>query len=110
MRIQKKVIILLMLLLSTTAYAHGEEVLISVAIPFALITVLIILISILKISLKGKIILITIYLLTEVLSFLLIKDIPYRENKIVINLVLNLTPIVFTLSGYLLLKKRLKNN
>ena len=88
------------------AFAHGEEVLVPVFIQLISILALIIFLLVSKLAVPQKVLLGTTYLLTFGLIILLTWNVPYRENRIVLDLAMTIGPAITTLIAFLFLRFR----
>jgi hypothetical protein len=106
MKKKNNILLLYLFLLPFATYAHGEDVLTLMWSELFLIIAFIVTLLILKINLKGKGILIFIFLLTHLVIYKFTEKIPYTENKILINLVTIGLPILTFLITYLIIGKK----
>ena len=98
----------LFLLISQAALAHGEEVLVPIFFEFIAMILVFVIVALIKLKIIGKLILDSIYIISAIVIFLIIMDIPYRANKILINTIEIIGPTVITCGCYLIIKNRFK--
>ena len=72
--------------LPLSAFAHGEEVLITLLIPVALVIILLIVMYFVKLPLVTKGILCATFFITNIGMFFLVDKLPYRANEQFINI------------------------
>jgi hypothetical protein len=101
----KLTLLAFLLLFSEVTYAHGQEVLFPFFIQFVFLILLFVILAFIRLKIVGKLLLTAIYLLSAILICLLTSNIPYRDNKLILDTSLILVPIALTLGGYLILKK-----
>jgi len=105
---RNNLLLLYLFFLPFVIYAHGEDLLILIWSELFLIIAFIIILLNLKISLKGKGLLIMIFILTEFAIYSITSDLPYMENRLLINLGSIGIPILIVLISYLFIKKRMR--
>jgi hypothetical protein len=89
------IIILALLLSATNSFAHGIEVIFTTIATELLITSLILIfITRMKGSFTRKFIFYCMTLLSVGVSWVIIKDLPYDQNKILINAILWISPVI----------------
>lgn len=88
-----------------TAMAHGEGVLVTLYIDIFSILGLLIFIGFLKWKIKGKVLLLFVLILAELLTFTIFGNIPYQRSALLVNIMSVVTPFSFVLVVYLLLRK-----
>jgi len=98
----------ILFLIPVSAFAHGEEVLLTFFIQAVSIIFFLIIIIAIKVDLRRKLILTGIYFLTSFATFYLTNSWPYRENMNKINLLVALVPAIIFVIAFLALKSRLK--
>jgi hypothetical protein len=94
------------LLIPLSAFAHGEEVLMTLLIQAVSVIFFLIIIFALKIDLRRKIILTGAYFLSVLAIDYMIRNWPYRENMNKINLLVAIIPPTIALITFLALKIR----
>ena len=98
--------LLLLLLLPTLAYAHGEEVLYTLFLGVGSLIVFFIAILIVPATYPEKAVLVTVYLLTLGVVICLTSNLPYLANMRLINTIICLAPPVACAIAFLLLWNR----
>lgn len=106
MKQQKFTLSLAMFLLPFCAFAHSEEVLLPVFIQISSIVIFLILLISLKIKGGKKFVLAVIYFLTLGSILCLSWNVPYRQNRTVIDLSCTVGPAVTTLIAFFIFKVR----
>jgi len=96
----------ILLLTPTLTFAHGEEVIYTLGIEIASIICFVIVLIILNLNSKGKGILATTYIVTTIILFIVIENVPYRQNMNIINLSLILVPALILTLSYFYLKPK----
>lgn len=102
----KEVLFVILVILPLVAFAHGEEVLISVFIEMGLFITILTILWALKWKIVGKLLLFTIYILSTFLSFYLISGISYTNNMGLINLIIVIVPSLIVYLSYSKLKNK----
>lgn len=87
-------------------FASGGNILYYFFYEIMMITVTLVFILLLKINLKKKIFMIFILLISSSTILYIFKDIPYTKNKIYINLISIIIPILSVIISYQLLTKK----
>jgi hypothetical protein len=110
----KRTITLLFLIIPSTAFSHGEQVLIPFGIDLVNLIILTMVIIFSGLSLKGKAILGAIYLVSfGILNYWILNSFNYLEyinNMAPINAGLLLIPIIVLGVSYVLMRKRFSRN
>jgi energy-coupling factor transporter transmembrane protein EcfT len=106
MKNQKLIILALLLLISQSALAHGEEVLIPLFIEFVGMIIVFVIVALIRFKIVGKLLLVSIYIISTIIIIILTFNIPYRDNKIVIDISSIGGPIALTIAGYLIFKNK----
>ncbi len=109
MKQQKFTLSIAMFLLPFCAFAHGEEVLLPLFIQFASILIFIIVLTSLKIKVAKKLVLFVIYFLTLSSILCISWNVPYRQNRTVLDLSWTLGPATTTLIAFLIFRLRDKD-
>src|ERR1043166_9444264 len=102
----KRALLTAILISPLTALAHGEEVLFTLFIQLGLIIIFGLVLWTIKLNLKGKLILGTIFILTTLLTFKLVDNLPYNEYETIINVVIIVVPLTIVSISYMGLKTR----
>jgi TctA family transporter len=87
-------------------HANGEEIIIPLLIEFVCILLVIIIITLIRLKIVGKLILFSIYIISTIIVVMLTYHLPYRDNKTVIDLSTIGGPIGLTIAGYLIFKNK----
>lgn len=90
------------------AYAHGEDILVSIGVELLLAVSILVYILIAKDSTKRKIIYSLLIITAAVIADMITANIPYRENKALINTLVWGIPVLTFLAIVILKKKRQK--
>ncbi len=99
----KQRLLILFLILPSIAFAHGEEVLLTVGISFVSIVIFLIFINLIKLKFAKKLILSAIFSLSTFLVWEFTNTTPYRPNMGKINLLIASVPVVTTLLAYFII-------
>ena len=102
----RRILAALIIVSPLTAYAHGEEVILTLFIEFILVVVFIGVLLTIKLKGQGKLIIAGLYLLTTILTFISFDSLPYKENATLINLALAIIPWTVFLLSYFVLRRR----
>src|SRR6478609_4870988 len=102
----KRTFAILTFLIPLAAFAHGEEVLVTMFFEFGLLVVFILILAFAKITISGKLIIGGLYLLAAFMTDILTGDWPYRENMTLINLSITIIPSTVFLVSYFVLRKK----
>jgi hypothetical protein len=89
-----------------TAFAHGQEVLGTLFLQFAVIIVFFVGLFAIKLKRNGKLILVGIYVLITVLTIMSINSLPYNKYSTIINIGVVTVPLTVVVLSYLGLKRR----
>ena len=109
MKLNKTALNLLLFGLPLSSYASGQNVLTLIGLEIILLLVFIFLLFTLKITLRGKSILVLIFVLTHIGIYTIVGKLPYNENQILINTLIFGLPILTVIITYLLIRKKFKN-
>lgn len=104
MKNRNKTTVLAALLLPFCAFAHGEEVILTLLSQFVVLVLVLIFIAVIKWNSKGKILLLSIYMVSIFLTEFSIMRVPYFKHEILITGVLVVVPVVLLLVAYSFLK------
>ena len=88
------------------AFAHGEEVILTLFSQVIVLILVLIVIGITNWKVKGKLLLILLYILSIFLTELLVFRIPYFQNEILITILLLVLPIFVICLSYFMLKQK----
>lgn len=88
------------------AFAHGEEVIWTLFSQVIVLILVLIAIGITKWNLKGKLLLVLLYVLSIFLTELFALRFPYFQNEILITALLLVVPVVVVCLSYFILKKK----
>jgi hypothetical protein len=102
----KHILSLLLLISPLTAFAHGEEVLVTLFLEFIVVVILVIGLLTIKLNGTGKFIIGGIYVLAIVLSFMITNSLPYDQYRTMINIVVVVVPMTLGLISYVGLKNK----
>ena len=108
MKIYKQFLLGILLTSPLNAFAHGEEVMITFLLEFVTIVIFLTILFNIKLKAKGKMILVTVYAVSAILTFRLVDNIPYKQNITLINIIVVVVPLVIVYGTYLGLKVRFK--
>jgi len=99
-------ILLLLLASPLTAFAHGEEVLVTVFLEFIVLVVFVIGLVTINVNGKGKLIIGGIFILATLLTLMITNKLPYYQYRTVINIVVVVVPLTIGAISYVGLKNR----
>jgi hypothetical protein len=105
---QEKYLLTLGTLFPLTTFASGGEILEWVWIEFFLLSAFILTVVLVNLNWTGKGLMVFIFIVTEYLTMKLTDDLPYTENKVMINAASIIAPTLTTIGSYLILKLRFK--
>src|SRR5690349_15376232 len=97
---QKKYLLTLGTLFPTTTFASGGDVLEWLWIEFFVLVAFVLTIALIKLNWTGKGLMIFIFIMTEYLTMKLTDDLPYTKNKVMINVISIIAPILTTIVSY----------
>ncbi len=103
---KKKLLFILLALLPVSAFAHGEEVLVSLFYDLLTIIGLIVFITCIKWKLNGKLLLSIILVVSELLAFMITENMPYTSNKTLIDTICIGVPAVSVLVTFLIFHRK----
>jgi hypothetical protein len=89
-----------------TAYAHGEEVLLTLLLEFVVLSTFAVWLFIINLSKRGKFIFGAICIVAIVLTFMVTNSLPYNQYRILINIIIVAVPLTVGVICYLSLKER----
>jgi hypothetical protein len=89
-----------------TAFAHGEEVLITVFLEFIVFVVFIVGLVTINLNGRGKLIICGIFILATTLTFIFIDRLPYYQYRTAVNVVVVVVPLAIVTIGYIGLRHR----
>ena len=101
---QRTILLFGMFLFPFYALAHGEEVLLPLLIQLGSIFIFVILVTSIKFKIADKLILAAAYFLTLIIVLYLSWDVPYRQNKTLLDLVWTIGPAAVVLITFFVLK------
>lgn len=104
----KNLLLIILILFPVSAFAHGEEVLVSFFFDLTTVIALIIFIFCIKWKDKGKILLVLVLIASVVLSFEITSKWPYTENRMLINLLCVGVPLVSVLLTYFIFRRKFR--
>lgn len=104
----KKILSVIVMLLPLSAFAHGEEVLVSFFYDLLTIIGLIIFIAVIKWNSNGKYLLAVVLAVSAFLTIALTGKMPYYANRTLIDTLCIGVPIVNVLSVYFIFKRRFR--
>jgi hypothetical protein len=102
----KHIFSLLLLASPLTAFAHGEEVLLTVFLEFLVVAILVIGLLTINLNGKGKLIIGGIYILAVALTFMITNSLPYNEYRTMINILVVFVPVTIGGISYIGLKNK----
>jgi len=106
----EKYLLTLGTLLPLTTLASGGDVLYWIWIEFFVLFAFVIVLVFAKINWIGKGLMILIFLVTEYFIMKLTGDLPYFENKITINAISVIAPILTTILSFWIIKSRFRKD
>lgn len=95
-----------MFLFPLYAFADGEEVLLPLIIQLSSIFIFLIWVTSVKFRIAEKLILATSYFLTLSLILVLTWNIPYRQNRVLVNVAWTIAPAAIALLTFIILRKK----
>jgi hypothetical protein len=107
-KVLRQVLPLLLLASPLTAFAHGEEVLVTVFLQFAVLVILAIGLVTANLKARGKLIVGSIGTIALVLTSIATNGVPYMEYRTMINISIVAVPLTVVTISYLALKVSLK--
>lgn len=96
----------ILLIFPMTAFAHGEEVLLTLLLEFIVLLTFAIGLFIINLNGKGKLIIGAICIMTIVLTFIVTNRLPYNEYRTLINIIVVAVPLTVGAISYLGLRNR----
>ena len=102
----KHILSLLLLVTPLRAFAHGEEVFLTVFLEFLVVVILVIGLLAINLNAKGKIVIGCIYIVAAVLTFMLTSSLPYNQYRTMINILVVFVPLTIGVIGYSALKNK----
>ena len=100
----KQILLFGFLLIPYLVFAHGEDVLISLLIQVVSAIAFLIFVLLIKMSLKKKLILTTVYISSVFIIEYFISDLPYTKNMNLINSLFAFVPVALVLLCLLVYK------
>ena len=97
-------LLLSILLIPFTALASGDDIFISFYVLIISFFIFLLTIVFIKIDPRIKPLLVILDMLALALILYLSKDIPYEKNKVILNIIILLIPIIITCTGYYFFK------
>jgi hypothetical protein len=108
MKVLNQIIFSLLLLSPFSVLASGQEVIVVAFFELTLILIFSAILWTLKLNIKGKLLMMIIYLLSTYLTFLFVNTGAYFENLILINVSIAVIPSIIVSGAYLLMKNKFK--
>jgi hypothetical protein len=105
---QKKYLMTLGTLFPLTTFASGGDVLEWVWIEFFVLVAFVLTIVLVKLNWTGKGLMIFIFIVTEYLTIKLTDNLPYTKNKMMINVISIIAPMLTTIVSYGTLRSKFK--
>lgn len=109
---KKKWLLTLLVLLPVSAFAHGEEVLVSFFYDLLTIIALTVFIAVIKWKSNGKLLLTIVLVVSAVTAFMSTGNLPYTANRVLIDTMCAGVPIASVLATYFIFRReftRMKN-
>ena len=100
----------IILLMPLLASAHGEDVLFTFGLSLVLALIYIVVLFFFKASFILKILAVFVYIVSIILVYRYIDDMPYNDNKVYINCVVGFVPSIVGIVSLLILKLLRKAN
>jgi cell division protein FtsW (lipid II flippase) len=110
MKSAKQILIIAGVLLPLCAFAHGQEVLLTLFLPIIPLVIFCLVVSGVELETFGKTVLVVIYLLTLFISFYIIRHWPYNQNADIINWIITTAPPAISFIAFLILRKWERNS
>lgn len=101
-----KTVLIGTLMLPFVAFAHGEKVILTLLSQVIVLILVLIVIRITKWKLKGKLLLVLLYILSIFLTEIFVLQFPYFQNEILITVLLLAFPIVVLCLSYFMFKEK----
>ena len=107
---QEKYLLTVGTLLPLTTFASGGDVLEWIWIQFLVMIAFVTTLVFAKINWTGKAIMIFVFIMTVYLVMVLMDNVPYSKNRMMINIISIIAPFVTTFASYWTMKSRFKMN
>lgn len=108
MKTLRRIYLLSLLTCPLIAFAHGEEVFITLFLEFIVVVIFAIGLLTMNLNGKGKLMISSIYILTTVLTFTIMNRLPYTKYQTIINIGVVALPLTVGVISYLRLKERFR--
>jgi hypothetical protein len=95
---------------SSNAFASGGDVLLNLWLQALLLVAVLISLIALKQRFLRRLVIFSAYCLGHLIAFLLVGNLPYSANRLTVDIVSIIMPLVFWIFSYVLIKKYCKPN
>ena len=103
---KKKWLLTLLVLLPVSAFAHGEEVLVSLFYDLLTVIALTVFIAVIKWKSNGKLLLTIVFVVSAGTAFMSTGNLPYTANRVLIDTICAGVPIVSVLGTFLIFRRK----
>lgn len=97
----KDILLLLFLIAPLTALAHAEGVLTTVFLEFIVLVIILVGLLVIKLNIKGKLLLGGIYILATALTLIFVYSLAYNQHQTMINVIVVAVPLTTVATGYI---------
>jgi hypothetical protein len=98
--------LLLLLVSPLTAFAHGEEVLVTIFLVFIVFVILVVGLMAMKLNRTGKLVIGGVGILAMVLTSIVTDNLPYNQYRTMINILVVVVPLTIVTVSYVGLKNK----
>lgn len=103
---KNELLLTLLVLLPVSAFAHGEEVLVSLFYDLLTVIALTVFIAVIKWNSNGKLLLTIVLVISVMTTFVITGDMPYAANRVLIDTICVGVPIVSVLGTFLIFRHK----
>jgi hypothetical protein len=103
---KKELLLTLLVLLPVSAFAHGEEVLVSLFYDLLTVIALTVFIAVIKWKSNGKLLLTIVLVVSAMTAFISTGNLPYTANRVLIDTICVGVPIVSVLGTFLIFRRK----
>lgn len=107
---KKELLLTLLVLLPVSAFAHGEEVLVSLFYDLLTVIALTVFIAVIKWKSNGKLLLAIVLVISIVMTFVITGNMPYAANRELIDTICVGVPIVSVLGTFLFFRESFRGD
>jgi hypothetical protein len=100
----KKALLSILMALPLSTFAHGEEVIYILLVPVIATILILIAMMFVKLPKVTKGILVVTYIISVIIIFSLVSNLPYVENELLIKMLIVFVPIGFVIGMYYIIK------